>query len=159
MSIINIDYRSSNYLEKTLSNLAPHAFCFDGILCNSMEGFLQSLKFSDSSIQPHICSLYGFTAKKRGSKQDWKSSQTLWWKEVPFERHSEQYQQLLDLAYNTLFEQNNCAKKALLQTYPHKLIHTVGSSNKKQTILTEKEFCSKLTKIREEIYSEQFLEF
>jgi hypothetical protein len=32
---------------RALSNLAPHGFEIDGIVCASMEGFLQSLKAAD----------------------------------------------------------------------------------------------------------------
>lgn len=32
-----------------LSNFHPHSFVIDGVECNSMEGFLQSLKFSSSA--------------------------------------------------------------------------------------------------------------
>ena len=35
----------------SLSNFAPHPFVIDGVQCNSMEGFLQSLKFSDVEMQ------------------------------------------------------------------------------------------------------------
>ena len=33
------------YPSSSLSNFAPHEFVIDGITCQSMEGFLQSLKF------------------------------------------------------------------------------------------------------------------
>lgn len=32
------------YPSNVLSNLCDNGFCFDGIVCGSMEGFLQSLK-------------------------------------------------------------------------------------------------------------------
>ena len=34
------------YPASSLSNFAPHPFEIDGVKCNSMEGFLQSLKFN-----------------------------------------------------------------------------------------------------------------
>lgn len=36
-----------DYPSNALSNFAPHPFIIDGVECNSMEGFLQSLKFKD----------------------------------------------------------------------------------------------------------------
>jgi predicted NAD-dependent protein-ADP-ribosyltransferase YbiA (DUF1768 family) len=37
----------SGFPSAALSNFAPHPFVIDGVECNSMEGFLQSLKFSN----------------------------------------------------------------------------------------------------------------
>ena len=37
----------TGYPSANLSNFSPHMFIVDGIKCNSMEGFLQSLKFQD----------------------------------------------------------------------------------------------------------------
>lgn len=43
-----MDIGSGNsYPAVSLSNFSPHPFIIDDILCNSMEGFLQSLKFKD----------------------------------------------------------------------------------------------------------------
>ena len=44
----------------TLSNFAPHPFVIDGVQCNSMEGFLQSLKFKDAEMQKSVCLLARF---------------------------------------------------------------------------------------------------
>ena len=47
-----MDIGSQNgYPSGALSNFAPHPFEIDGIKCNSMEGFLQSLKFSNPEMQ------------------------------------------------------------------------------------------------------------
>lgn len=40
----------SGYPSSSLSNFAPHPFVIDGIECNSMEGFLQSLKFENQDM-------------------------------------------------------------------------------------------------------------
>ena len=42
------------YPENSLSNFAPHKFVIDGVECNSMEGFLQSLKFSNPEMQEYM---------------------------------------------------------------------------------------------------------
>ena len=47
-----MDIGSGNgYPESALSNFVPHPFTIDGIECNSMEGFLQSLKFENPDMQ------------------------------------------------------------------------------------------------------------
>ena len=62
------------YPSSSLSNFAPHEFVIDGITCQSMEGFLQSLKFQDKEMQKHICTLVGKKAKFKGSKKNWKKN-------------------------------------------------------------------------------------
>src|SRR5687767_4744015 len=63
-----------------LSNFSPHPFEIDGVKCNSMEGFLQSLKFKDIPMQEHVCTLVGLKAKFKGKPKKWFKTQTLWWR-------------------------------------------------------------------------------
>ena len=51
-----------------LSNFATHPFVFEGVQINSMEGFLQSLKYSNPETQKKICLLRGEDAKSAGKK-------------------------------------------------------------------------------------------
>ena len=139
-----------------LSNFTPRVFTFDGVECNSMEGLLQSFKFDKPHIQQEVCKLTGFAAKKRGSSRNktWKTAQTLWWDGVAYKRKSEAYQILLDRAYDAL-AQNSKFAKDLLATNNANLVHTIGRSNKKETVLTEREFCSRLMKIRTRLQNEE----
>lgn len=61
----------TGYPSAALSNFAPHSFVIDGVECASMEGFLQSLKFSDPEMQKHVCTLVGKKAKFKGKKKRW----------------------------------------------------------------------------------------
>jgi len=137
------------YPSNALSNFAPHPFYLDGILCNSMEGFLQSLKFDKPHIQAEVCKLTGLAAKKRGSKRTktWQKVQRLWWQGQIYDRHGESYQRLLDRAYAALAK-NEKFKKALLATGDAVLTHSIGHSNARQTILTEREFVRRLMAMR-----------
>ena len=56
-------WSKSAYPADVLSNLSNNSFCFDGIACGSMEGFLQSLKYKDTDKQQQICGLPGKEAK------------------------------------------------------------------------------------------------
>lgn len=49
----------SGYPAGNLSNFHPYQFEIDGVTCNSMEGFLQSLKFSNPVMQEYVCLLVG----------------------------------------------------------------------------------------------------
>ena len=143
----------SGYPSCALSNFAPHPFTVDGILCNSMEGFLQSLKFSSPDMQVQVCSLVGKAAKFKGKKKKWWRTQTLYWQGAEIARSSEEYQVLLDRAFDAL-AQNSGFRAALLATGNSVLTHSIGKTKITETVLTRQEFCSRLTKIREELRKE-----
>lgn len=140
----------TGYPSGALSNFAPHPFEIDGVKCNSMEGFLQSLKFESVEMQEHVCTLVGKKAKFKGKKKKWYRTQTLYWKGVPIERSSEEYQKLLDRAFNALAG-NEKFRNALLATGDAVLKHSIGKKNERETVLTRREFCSRLTAIRERL--------
>ena len=130
-----------------LSNFAPHPFIIDGVECASMEGFLQSLKFKEPDMQIEVCKLVGKAAKFKGKKKKWWRTQTLYWKGQEFKRDSQEYQDLLDRAFDAL-AQNTGFQKALLATGKATLTHSIGKSKETETVLTKQEFCSRLTNIR-----------
>jgi len=144
-----MDIGSKNtYPANSLSNFSPHPFEIDGVQCNSMEGFLQSLKFKSSEMQEEVCKLVGYAAKKKGREKNWQQSQTLFWKGIPIRRNSKEYQILLDRAYTELYK-NSKFKKALDASKNAVLTHSIGRSNPNETVLTKSEFCSRLTKLRD----------
>lgn len=115
------------YPSSALSNFAPHSFVFDGVECNSMEGLLQSFKFSSPEMQQHVCKLVGKAAKFKGKPKKWFLTQTLYWKGISYDRHSEDYQRLLDSAFEAL-SQNTSFQKALLATGDSTLTHEIHQS-------------------------------
>jgi hypothetical protein len=144
-----MDIGSRNgYPSAALSNFAPHPFMIDGVGCNSMEGFLQSLKFESIDMQKYVCTLVGKAAKFKGKDKKWWKTQTLYWLGQPIARQSDEYQKLLDRAYNALNE-NPGFRKALEATKGCTLTHSIGKTDKTKTILTQSEFCSRLTKLRD----------
>ena len=146
----------SGYPSAALSNFAPHPFIIDGIECASMEGFLQSLKFSSPDMQKEVCKLVGKAAKFKGKKKKWWQTQTLYWQGQEIDRHSQEYQKLLDRAYDAL-AQNEGFRRALLATGTAVLTHSIGKSHPSETVLTKAEFCGRLTKLREQISKEQLI--
>ena len=77
-----------------------------------------------------------------------KQKQTLWFLGVPIERSSNTYQKLLDFIYLNMYIQNEGFKKDLNSTNDAVLQHSIGSNKITDTVLTESEFCRRLTKIR-----------
>ncbi len=148
-----MDIGSRNgYPASKLSNFSPRRFVFDDVVCESAEGVLQSLKFDKFHIQAEVCKLIGLAAKRRGYGRNkaWRQVQMLWWKEVPYDRHGQAYQTILDQIYNAML-QNDGFKKALLASGYAVFTHSMGRSNPLETILTKREFCSQLTRLRAQL--------
>ncbi len=144
-------YSKNAYPSNYLSNFFPHAFVLDGIQCNSMEGFLQSLKYRSQKKQKKICLLHGGEAKDAGShKILWKLTNAICWNGVRMKRTGPEYQALLDRAYNALCENPNF-RQALISTKNDPLTHEIGKDDPRQTILTKDEFLSRLLRLREEL--------
>lgn len=97
----------AGYPASALSNFAPHQFVFDGVQCNSMEGLLQAFKSPYPHIQIEICKLVGRAAKFRGKKIDWRKTQKLHWQGQSVDRNSQEYQELLDRAFDALASNEN----------------------------------------------------
>ncbi len=146
---MDIKYKAP-YPASSLSNFAGHEFEIDGIKCASMEGFLQSLKFQDIAAQVTICLYTGVQAKEAGMYQDWQSKQQLYWNGIEIDRHSEEYQKLLNRAFLKLLE-NKDFRKALLDSKNERLTHSIGESDPLKTILTETEFCEILMSLRKHL--------
>ncbi len=140
----------AGYPAAALSNFTPHPFEIDGVKCNSMEGFLQSLKFKGVDMQEHVCTLTGKTAKLKGKDKNWKVNQTLYWRGKDIDRHSDEYQELLDRAYDALFD-NQGFKAALIASGDAVFTHTMGKNKESDTVLTISEFCGRLHKLRKRL--------
>ncbi|MCP3685166.1 MAG: hypothetical protein GY861_21085 [bacterium] len=150
-----MDIRSgSKYPEKEITNFAPHVFYVNGVKCNSMEGFLQALKYSNREMQIYVCTLVGRAAKFKGKKKAWWRTQTLYWLDEEIDRHSRRYQELLWEAYNALGE-NTSFRRALLATGDAVLKHSIGKRDPHRTVLTKREFCSLLASLRAKIKKEE----
>jgi hypothetical protein len=70
-----------------------------------------------------------------------------WEMQLPEERDSKEYQRLIDKAYAALSE-NEGFRKALLATGDAVLTHSIGKKDITKTVLTEREFISRLNNIR-----------
>lgn len=117
-----------------------------------MEGFLQSLKFSNPDMQEHICSLVGIGAERAGENKNWQRLQTLYWRGVAIPRESDEYTRLLTRAYDAWYE-NTAFGKALMASRESMLTHSIGKRKKHETTLTKTEFIHFLTSLRERALS------
>lgn len=136
-------------LGKALSNFAPYAFVLDGVECGSMEGWLQSLKIEDIEGQEIIAALVGYKAYKVGQiGNDWRDTQTLWWRGKSFSRTSREYHALIERGYDACFEQNKTFRECLFQTGVDVLTHVIGHHDPARTVLTEWEYIYNMYRLR-----------
>jgi len=148
MEIIDLGYQRGG-LGKRLSNLYPYPFVFDGVQCASFEGFIQSTKFEDIEAQEFMAGLTKYEAYKVGQMgNDWRKSQTLWWKGSPIPRFSPEYALLIELAYDACFDQNEDFRNALLETGNMVLIHSIGNHDPTMTTMTEREYIYNMYRLR-----------
>ena len=148
--VIDILSTSNSYPEAELSNFYPYPFEIDGVKCGGMEGFLQSLKFFNKKKQLLVCALSGKKAKKMGEKKlFWKLIGRVYWQGKIIKRQCKDFDHLISLAYNEMYKQNKSFRDALAASRGKKLAHSIGSHDKRKTILTEEEFISRLEWLRE----------
>jgi hypothetical protein len=73
----------------------------------------------------------------------------LYWNGVEYPRKSKEYQELLDRAYFAMYEQSESFRRALKASGNSTLTHSIGRTKQSETVLTVKEFCSRLMKLRQ----------
>lgn len=146
---LDISYKSNS--SAPLSNLFPHKFIIDGILCLSMESFIQSLRVDNKEMQQAICSNYsGMMAYKlRLSLNDWRKEGYIYWNGKRIKRNSKDYTKLITKAYDCLFEQNIVFREILRSKKDYYLIHSMGCDNIDETLLTEEEYRFQLNRLKE----------
>ncbi len=147
-----MDVRSgAGWPASALSNFAAHPFVLDDVWCASMEGLLQALKFDKPHVQIEVCRMAGLAAKNRGRgrNRSWQRVQTLWWRGVPMRRTGPEYQRLLTRAFDALHAQSQGFRAALEATGDAVLTHSLGRGREAETVLTAREFCAQLTRLRD----------
>lgn len=149
-------YSKGEYPANALSNFYPHAFIMDGVVCGSMEGFLQSLKYRSVNKQRVVCALVGKEAKAKGAKKRlWKWTGRVYWQGKRYHRNGIEFFELLTRAYGELYRQNTDFRTALKASVGATLAHTMGATNPKKTILTENEFIRLLIALQKEACDEK----
>lgn len=148
-----IDIKAKNEgLAGKLSNFTARTFVFDGVLCNSIESILQSLKVADSKEQKRICSMQGKEAQAYGqSHNNWKDTQTLYWNGQSFNRNSDEYLNLVRSIFTAVYYANTSFRNELLATGSKELDHSIGKDDPTDTILTKQEFLDILYGLRAQL--------
>jgi len=148
---------TARYPASQLSNFAVHPFVMDGVLCSSMEGFLQSLKFENPVEQELVCCMSGMAAKRKGATMnaEWQASGVLWWRGIPYGRHDKRYEAICR-AYDSMFEQSVMFRKALCAAGDEEFDHSVGEDDPSKTTITRMAFCAQLERLRKRLRDEHW---
>lgn len=136
-------------LGRALSNFCAYSFVLDGVQCGSMEGWLQSLKFDVQEEQEAVAALVGYQAYKIGQAgNNWRDTQTLWWKGKAYPRLSKPYHALVERAYDACFDASPQFQKSLVETGTMALTHVIGSHDPTMSVLTEWEYIYNVYRLR-----------
>jgi predicted NAD-dependent protein-ADP-ribosyltransferase YbiA (DUF1768 family) len=117
---INVTSRSPEPID-LISNFAHTPFDLDGQRYASVEGFWQSLKFSDPAKQRAVAALYGGHARAAGS--DARYENTLEYQGRTVRVGTADHWDLMEVACEAKFGQDSAARAALLTTRSRPLMH------------------------------------
>jgi hypothetical protein len=154
---LDLHYRSEIPLAKSLSNLYPYNFIMDGYSISSMEAFLQSLKVRDLEEKKKIWEMYGVKCWKYGQQfNSWKETQILYDNfGNPIDRHSKEYEFLIQRAYDCWFK-NEEFKSRLKESLPYKVTHSMGKTDKTDSVLTKDEYIGNMDRLRDKLRERRF---
>lgn len=154
---LDLHYRSENLLEKSLSNLYPYNFIMDEYCIKSMEAFLQSIKVKDLNEKKKIWEMHGVNCWKYGQRfNSWKDTQILYNNfGKPINRQSEEYSFLIQRSYDCLF-QNDEFNKKLKESLPYKISHSMGKTDKNDSVLTKDEYIDNMERLRNKLRERRF---
>ena len=98
---INAGYKNKGAYAKVLSNLFPYTFEFKGKVLNSIESFLQGIKFKETEMQNLVFNYSGLDSNniKICSEHEWKKTKIVYWQGKEIDRLSSKYDDLVDELY------------------------------------------------------------
>lgn len=136
----NAYFKSSNPIEKQISNLAFSPFIFEGRECDSFEGFYQGIKRSGEDIQNHIFKTFGMYAKNYS-----KPTKNIYFNGRVIKAGNKEHHELLFEAQVCKYTQHKESREALLATGTSSITHNVG---KDSPLYPAKVYTRHLTTIR-----------
>ncbi len=139
-----------------LSNFYHNSFELDGVKLRCVEAFLQGIKCHNDKEQIRIFCMRGkrarfFGTKIKGNKFYDAETRGVYWNGKTIDRHSPEFQALLRRAYRAMFDPCPRFREALAATGSKRLYHTLGKTDRHETILTEEELCTILTDLRSQL--------
>lgn len=145
--MVNVYFKSSNKVEKQLSNLAFSPFLIRGRECHSLEGFYQGIKRSNPEMQNHVFKTFGLNAKNMS-----KPTEYVYFDGAKYKVGSKDHHNLILEAQIAKYTQDENSKQALLSTGNSKITHNVGRDSQ---FYPAKVFCKHLNQVRKQLQENQ----
>lgn len=146
---LNASSRSDEQLGQDLSNFAHKPFSLDGRRYASVEGFYQSLRYSDPAQRNAIAKLHGKDAKAAGKQADLKDVIVYGGKEIKL--GSTEHHQLIERAIRAKLDAHPDIRQALADSHPRPIIHDTFVPEKPGSHLPNAVFADILTRVRESL--------
>lgn len=125
-------------------------FNYGGKNISSVGAFLTAIKVESPEIQDLILKMSQDNLKQISKNITPKYQvRNLYWKGNVIKRDSQEYQNLLDRAYDARYCADFNFRRALKVSKGHKLLHTKGKTDILDTILTQNEFLQRLNSLRD----------
>lgn len=146
---INVGYKYKGPYSKILSNLFPYEFEFRGKKLSSIESFFQGIKFKDTEMQNLVFNYSGLDSNnvKACSDYDWKETGMIYWQGKEIDRFSKEYDELIDELYISAIQ--NPLYRSALKKCNKNIIHTMGETEKSETVFTRYEFEKQLNCLKD----------
>lgn len=146
---LNVNSRSQDPRGRLLSALANRPFELKGIMFASVEGFFQGIRFpfDDPRRRRAFAASFGYAREFRHEA----NASRIWWNGQEISAGSIAHKELIEAAFRASFEQNPDRTQALIDTKGLSLTHDIGEEDEPGSPFTQAEFCTLLTKIRDEL--------
>lgn len=137
---INVGYKLKGPFSKALSNLFPYEIEFKGKSLNSIETFFQGIKIKNKNAQEYAFKYSGLDSNtiKAASDYNWKESGIVYWQGESIKRDSKEYDDLIDELYICAIQ--NPLYRNVLKNVNKPIIHSIGETEKTETVFTRYEF-------------------
>ena len=146
---INVGYKYKGPYSKILSNLFPYEFEFRGKKLSSIESFFQGIKFKDIEMQNFVFNYSGLDSNNvtACSDYDWKETGMIYWQGKEIDRFSKEYDELIVELYISAIQ--NPLYRSALKKCNKNIIHTMGETEKSETVFTRYEFEKQLNCLKD----------
>ncbi|MBA4027306.1 MAG: hypothetical protein C0473_03595 [Cyanobacteria bacterium DS3.002] len=150
MAPLNVSSKSSDDIGRLMSNFAETPFTLKGQRFASVEGFYQSLKFTDAEMRSRVANMSGPIAKSFGRKGTAEAA-TFEGNTFPF--GSAQHHDLIKDALRAKLEQHPQIAAEFISTHPRPIVHDTGRRATTKTSFSEATFTRILSELRDELIS------
>jgi len=146
---LNVYSHSDDWRALALANFGVFPYELDGVVCVSIEGFIQGIKFApDDPVRVQAFQSHGWSAKHlgKGAGREW-----VWWNGQRLAYGSTEHHALIARAIRSKAAQNGGVRLALRACAGLVFRHDIGEPIPPTTSLPADVYCRILTELRDEL--------